>query len=269
MKAAAVGGKETGQYIEGGYFLSQELKETSMVPKREQFILDVRRAVRLEQKPIVATDSEMINPDAVSRALQRAALWLTPKTVENYDPAEFTALSQDLQDSLRSAVDAFLAAAKTVPSDKAGTAVQFKDGLAAFERLIGAVRQVVLKEWTEAVEGLIKQVEQWSEDFGWRTRREEKKLTETLLGAYSLPQLQFFTEQHLYVLDPIARFVPEAMGAFDLSIQPSYYLTTLFRDYDGAWQVHLDVGQGVKGKRTEPWSEDSYRRVVEELRTLL
>src|SRR5208337_4845409 len=160
----------------------RELEDPAMVPKREEFILDVRRAARLEQKPTVATDSEMINPDTVSKALQRAALWLTPKTVERYDPAEFTSWAENLQSELRSAVDDFRAVAKAVPPDKAATTAQFRDGLAAFKCLLTAVQHVVLTEWTEAAREVIALGEQWSGEFGWRTRRQAKKLTETLLG---------------------------------------------------------------------------------------
>jgi hypothetical protein len=35
-----------------------------MVPKGEEFILDVRRAARLEQKPTMISDSELINAGA-------------------------------------------------------------------------------------------------------------------------------------------------------------------------------------------------------------
>ena len=38
-----------------------------MLPKAEEFILDVRSAVRLEQKPTVATDSQLIDPDTTAR----------------------------------------------------------------------------------------------------------------------------------------------------------------------------------------------------------
>ena len=73
-------------------------------------------------------------------------------------------------------------------------------------------------------------------------------MNETLLGTYTLPQLQVYADADLYVLEPVARFVPGAMGAYDLSIQPSYYITTLYRHIDERWYAHLDVGQGVGGR---------------------
>ena len=173
-----------------------------MVPKGEEFILDVRRAARLEQKPTMISDSELINAGAASKALQRAALWLTPKVVQRYDQAEFAAWPEDLREQLQLAVEGFRPVAGAVMPDKPATADQFRQGLEAFERLLAAVRAVVLWDWTRAAEGLVREAELWCAEFAWRTRRLEKKLTETLLGEYSVPQLHLYAE-HLYVLDPV------------------------------------------------------------------
>ena len=70
-----------------------------MLPRREDFFRDVRRAARLEQQPRVTTDSDVLSDERVSRALHGATLWLTPKVVEKYasedfagdEPEEFTA----------------------------------------------------------------------------------------------------------------------------------------------------------------------------------
>src|SRR5438552_16535861 len=101
-----------------------------MHPKAEEFILDVRSAARLEQKPTVATDSQLIDPDTTARALQRMPTWLTPKVVAAYDPAAFSACPGDLQKELRGAVEAFTSIAATVPPDKP-TVAQFRGGLQA------------------------------------------------------------------------------------------------------------------------------------------
>jgi hypothetical protein len=231
-----------------------------MVPSREEFILDVRRAARLQQKPTVITDSELIAPDAVSKALQRVALWLTPSVVEKYDANDFSTFPDDRQEELRQAVDDFRAVAAAVPLGEPATKDQFSRGLEAFRRLILAIQKIVLPEWQQAVEDLIAKTEEWSADFGWRTRRVAKDLTETLLASYKLPQLQIYAEQHLYVLDPVARFVRGAIGAFDLSIQPSYDETSLYRDFDGTWW------RGPKGGHREQWSQDLFRRSIEDLR---
>ncbi len=240
-----------------------------MVPKPEEFILDLRRAARTEQKPTVAADSGRIGTDAISRVLQRAALWLTPKVVEKYDPSVFSYLPEDQQDQLRRAVDDFRAVAGTVAPDRPASDDEFRKGLGAFRDLQAAVRKFVLDEWIGAAGRLIDETETWCQEVGWRTRHDEKELMESLLGQYSLQQLHIYAGQHMYVLDPIARFVPGALGAFDLSIQPSFYVTSVYRYFDNSWNVHSDVGQGVREGRGVPWGKDSFYQAIRELRSLL
>ena len=240
-----------------------------MVPTADEFILDVRRAARLEQKPSVATDSQLIDPDVTAKALQRAAMWLTPKAVAAYDPIAFTDWSAELQEDLHRAVDAFRSIAANVPSDEPATATQFRDGLQAFHRLKSAVQKVVRVEWESAAKGLIEQVEGWAGKCGWVARREEKNLNELLIGPYHLDRLYLHAEGNLYILDPLARFIPGGLGAFDLSIQPSFYVTSIYRHLDRVWYVHLDIANGVHGAKKEPLTQESFKRALTDLRSLL
>ncbi len=240
-----------------------------MVPRAEEFILDVRRAARLEQKPTAATDSQLIDPDTTAKALQRAAMWLTPKVVAAYDPVSFAAWSGDLQEELRHAVEGFRSMAAAIPPDKPATAPQFRDGVQSFDRLKAAVQKVVCSEWSKEANGLIEKIESWAADFKWITRRERKQLDELLIGKYGLDQLYLHAEGSLYILDPVARFISGGLGAFDLSIQPSFYLTSIYRNMDREWYVYLEVGQGIHGAKKEPLTKDSFRRAVAELRSML
>jgi phytoene dehydrogenase-like protein len=240
-----------------------------MVSKAEEFVLDVRRAARLEQRPTFATDSQLVDPDTAAKALQRAAMWLTPKAVATYDPAAFSPWPSDLQQELRGAVESFRSVAATIPPDKPAKGQQFRDGLQAFRRLSSAVQRGVWADWKEDANCLIKQVEDWAAELKWVTRRVDKKLNEMLLGEYHLDQLYLHAEGNLYILDPIARFVPGALGAFDLSIQPSFYVTSIYHHMDGVWYIHLDVRQGVHGVRKEPLTRDTFTRAVAELRSML
>jgi hypothetical protein len=239
------------------------------VPRPEEFILDVRRAARLEQKPAVITDSRKFKPDAIAQVLQGAALWLTPKIVEEYDPGDFSSWPEPLQRDLQKAVDSFMGVAKTVPPDKPATPEQFTQGLAAFRQLTSALRSIVLSDWQNAAEKLLAEAERWGKEQGWQIRREMKQLEETLLGEYQLQQLLFFPGQYLYVLDPIARFVPGALGSFDLALQPSYYTTSLYRNFDGRWYIPMDMAQGIEVAKGVPWDKQSFMASVEELRSLL
>lgn len=238
-----------------------------MLPKREEFLHDVRRAVREAQKPRVTSDSELVNADVVSQAIQRSALWLTPRVVEAYDPSEFSSSPHEQQEALREAVEQFRATSAAVAPDSPATRERFRSGLEAFGRLTSVVRETVLSEWTSAVDEVVRRIESWCGEFGWRTKREPKALSETLLGEYTLPQLHLFADRHLFVLDPVARFVPGALGALDLSIQPSFYVRSIYRALDGAWYVHLHPATGVNGAAKRTLDKESFGQALEELRS--
>jgi hypothetical protein len=238
-----------------------------MLPRREEFFQDVRRAARLEQKPKVTTNADVLNPDRIAQARQGTALWLTPTVVARYTPEDFTEWPEQQQIRLRDSVESFRAAASELPA--ASSPDQFVRALDAFLELLSSVREVILTEWTSAVGVLIGDVEAWVRESGWRARRVERKMNEALLGVYSLPQLQVFADADLYVFDPVARFVPGAMGAYDLAIQPSHFITSLYRDFDGQWFVHLEVGQGAAGAPRQAWGHETFRASLQELRSLV
>jgi hypothetical protein len=137
-----------------------------------------------------------------------------------------------------------------------------------FQALLAALRDGVLAEWKHAVQGLVENTESWAKDLGWVTKRVQNKLSETLLGSYEAPQLLMHAAPRLYVLEPVARFVPGAAGAFELSIQPSFYTISLYRDFDGVWHAHHDVGQGASTGKRDVWSKDTLMKCVEELGAL-
>ncbi len=76
-------------------------------PRREEFILDVRRSAKTLQKPNVESDSDAVDTDAIAKILHRAAVWLTPKVVERYALEDFTDWPDEQQTRLSLAVDAF------------------------------------------------------------------------------------------------------------------------------------------------------------------
>jgi len=237
--------------------------------RREEFILDVRRSASALHKPGVETDSAALDTDAIARILHRAALWLTPKVVEQYDPEDFTDWPDEQQARLRLAVDEFRNVAGQIPADKLTTIDKFMEGTERFRELIVVLGGMVLDEWMHSIATVEKDAEDWAAEAGWRSRRVKKKITESLIGTYEAPQLLIFAEPNLYVLDPLARFVPGGQGSFDLGIQPSYHTTSLYRDDSRKWFVHLEVSNGVsQGKRVE-WSREAFYECFEELRTFV
>lgn len=187
-----------------------------MHPKADEFILDIRRAVRLETKATLTTDSALIDPTAMANVIERATLWLTQRIVKNYELVAFSTSSPALQEKLGQAVDRFRAEAEEFASQKPVTHSQAEMAVQAFSRLKEVVRKVTLEEWTTAASKLVDVVERWAKSFGWVTRRVKKTLNELLLGEYELEQLYMHAEGNHYILDPVTRFNPGGSGLFDL-----------------------------------------------------
>jgi hypothetical protein len=177
-------------------------------PRREEFILDVRRAARTLQKPNVEADSDAVNTDAIAKILHGADFWLSPKVVKHYDRDDFADWPKEQQNRLHQAVDEFRTKAGEVPTGAPPTIDQFTQGAQRFRDLISVLGGMVHDEWMQAIGTIEKQAEEWSAEAGWRTRRVNKRLSESLIGTYEAPQLLIFAEPNLYVLDPLARFIP-------------------------------------------------------------
>ncbi|MCA9226575.1 MAG: hypothetical protein KDA47_13230 [Planctomycetales bacterium] len=238
-------------------------------PRREQFILDVRQSARTLQQPRVETDSDKVDTDAIAEILHRAALWLTPRVVNHYAAEDFTNCSEEQQQRLDLAVNEFRYIAEQVSSDQPADIEQFTSGMNRVRNLIAALGDIVLDEWMLAIQTVEGQATLWAEEAGWRARTEKKKIRESLLGTYEAPQLLIFAEPDLFVFDPVARFVPGGQGSFDLAIQPSYYTTSLYRDYNGDWYVHLEVCNGVSQSKRVAWGRDAFYECFEELRAFV
>lgn len=108
-------------------------------------------------------------------------------------------------------------------------------------------------EWLDRLEGLVQDVQSWAQAEGWRTRRITKTVRERRLGKYEVPVLLMEKETVEVVLNPVARFVPEADGAVDLYLSPAYDDIASLYFESGQWVVH-------DGDRPDP-SETN--RVVE------
>jgi hypothetical protein len=112
----------------------------------------------------------------------------------------------------------------------------------------------VRDEWVAAVEQLVGETEAWAQAQGWATRRDPKTATEYRLGAYTVPQLLIHAPAGRLILDPIARYVPGALGVVEFCALPSYDSMRLGRTADG-WFLQPDG----EGETPRPWSEAIFR----------
>jgi hypothetical protein len=99
---------------------------------KERFLANFRVARNLFIHSRVEADSPTIDTASISDALTRGALWLTPKSVEGFNAADFLELKADSQAELRNAVQTFKAIASEVPVDKPPTKEQYGNAATAF-----------------------------------------------------------------------------------------------------------------------------------------
>ena len=77
------------------------------------------------------------------------------------------------------------------------------EGAERFRELIKVLGSMVLVEWINAIDTVERQAEEWSAEAEWRTRRVNKKMSESLIGAYEAPQLLIFAEPNLRRRSPV------------------------------------------------------------------
>jgi hypothetical protein len=111
----------------------------------------------------------------------------------------------------------------------------------------------VRDEWVVAVEQLVRDAEAWARNQDWAVRREAKTIREDRLGQYAVPRLLIQATAGRLLLDPVARYVPGAMGVVDLYTLPSYDAVMISRTDDG-WRLHPIVADDLP----QPWSEESF-----------
>jgi len=112
-------------------------------PRREKFILDVRRSARTVQKSEVEADSDAMDADAITKILHRAALWLTPKLVERYRPKDFADWPKEQRARLELAVQEFRKIARQVTQNELVTVDQFMEGTRCFRELVNVLGEIV------------------------------------------------------------------------------------------------------------------------------
>lgn len=101
----------------------------------DDFWLNLRTAASL-YSPTVAADSPRVDTGYLERMLRGAVMWLTPRSVDGFDPNDFQFLDEDQQARLRAVVERFRAVASSVPGNQPATRPQAEEGRAAFAEIL-------------------------------------------------------------------------------------------------------------------------------------
>lgn len=166
---------------------------------KQEFLLNLRVARNLFMHPKVTTDSAHLDPNSFQRTLVRAAIWLTPKSVEHFNAADFPELGLDKQRELQDAVRAFLDVAKDVPPDKPPTDQQFGNGQVAFTKILSLLEAYfVAPQEADRVEEAIKTVltpmPDWALNWDYELASDESGTAAVWLTIY-VDEMSFFARK--------------------------------------------------------------------------
>jgi hypothetical protein len=122
-------------------------------------------------------------------------------------------------------------------------------------------------EWLERLAVLTDTVQSWAEELGWATRRIEKDMDDSQIGAYQAPALLMQEGTTRVLLDPVARFAPGVDGVVDLYLMPAYDDIASLYYQDGNWHLHYMIpGMAPAATTREAPSKlltrDSFRQVL-------
>jgi hypothetical protein len=105
----------------------------------DDFWLNLRTAAR-HLAPTVAVDSPRADSERLERALQSAALWLTPHSVEGYDPRDFAFLAPADIENLTRNVERFRAVAAQVPTGQPASEGRAREAWTALDEVLRLLR---------------------------------------------------------------------------------------------------------------------------------
>jgi hypothetical protein len=195
--------------------------------------------------------------------LQKADPWLTCRTVEGFDGAEFQDLPQHERDELAKEVAAFRDIAAQVPAERPASARQSKQARAHLEKVMTIVGDVLLREWLDAQNRLMKEATAAAKSQGWYVEVDQKKLHESLLGDYKAPRLFITTrKKQEVVLNPIARFGSGRQGVVDLAVMPTFETAYLVTFKNDTWSI---VSLDKSPNRRRPFSQATLVKMIADL----
>jgi hypothetical protein len=101
-----------------------------------------------------------------------------------------------------------------------------------------ASAEVEKREWLDRLSRLVADIENWAKQLDWSTRRIEKRMRDSRLGAYSAPAVIMQRETHRCLLEPVSNQAPDVDGVVDLYLLPAYDDIASFRYSDGQWRLY-------------------------------
>lgn len=117
------------------------------------------------------------------------------------------------------------------------------------------------REWIAAVEAVVDQAQQWCEEQNWWVHRDQKTITEELLGTYQVPILTIQTRTGgRLIFEPVARDVIGARGRIDFIVFPTYDRVLIVRTEED-WRF-TSIEERPMNRR---WSKRNFLKLADEL----
>jgi hypothetical protein len=187
--------------------------------------------------------------------------WLTPGSVEGYNPEDFADWPADDRRKLDAAVAAFLAIAHQVTPKEPAPKKLAKQARGHLEEAIKIVGDRLKAEWLAAQERMIQEAAEAAKAKGWHVERDEMELEESLLGSYKAPSLLIRTWDREMRLMPVARFCAGRQGAVDLIVSPTYEREYAITFKDGHWRI-----VSLRGKQHKrPFNRETFGNTISRL----
>jgi len=125
--------------------------------------------------------------------------------------------------------------------------------------------------WIQRVSDLVKSVEGWAKEFGWSTKRIDKKIEDTRLGNHKAAGLVMQEDTVRVLLEPISAFAPGSDGLVDLYLMPGYDDIASLYHREGGWHVHYvfptrKAVAGIKEGESRPLSKKILGVVLDEMK---
>jgi len=130
--------------------------------------------------------------------------------------------------------------------------------------------EALKKTWLDRLRDLVTLVETWAKELDWSTRRIEKKMKDSEVGAYRAPALIMQKETTRVILEPIARSTPGAEGVVDLYLMPAYDDIANLYYFEGEWKLHYVFAGNVNVSTVEEtestkFTNEYFKRLMEEI----
>jgi hypothetical protein len=125
--------------------------------------------------------------------------------------------------------------------------------------------------WLERLNSLLSTLDEYARALDWSTRKIQKSMEDSELGAYQAPALLLQQETVRVLIDPIARQAPGVEGIVDMYLLPAYDdVASLYLMNDG-WRLHYAFPNSkavatIRGAASIPLSREAFAETLASLK---